>query len=241
MAFEEYQFLRYFIPGSLFVIYTTLMTFPILSSTAIDYLLRHPDFLLGIIGGAFAGSLAFGYIIYTFYDTVLYNRFAMNVEKRLLLQYLPTQIKKGKWDSLDEHEKKMIMEMIHVAGKDTKDCDRFYNIVRGWWSHFNARWVCLLFVPLLSGISVIFLYSFDVIISGRIFAFTLPNLILYIPIAIVIAIVSLVLKTGAKKPFNEAAQLEYYFIKYKVEKKNGDFEEMINILLDEKWKTKNKQ
>jgi len=234
MAFEEYQFLRYFIPGSLFVIYTTLIAFPILSSTAIA-MLGNPETLLGVIGGAFAGSLAIGYITYTFYDTFLYNRLAMNTKRRLLLQYLPTKIKE--WDSLLLHEKKMVMEMIHNTGKDTEACDRFYNIIRGWWSHFNARWVCLLFVPLLSGFSVLFLLSLNIILGGEIFAFNLPNLFLYVPIALVIVTISLVLKIGAENPFNEATQFEYYFVKYKIENNEEDFKEMIAILLEKKWKT----
>jgi len=71
MAFDEYQFLRYFIPGSLFVIYTTALVIPILNSFALYFLENHPDVLIGIVGGAFAAGLAFGYVIYTIYDTFL--------------------------------------------------------------------------------------------------------------------------------------------------------------------------
>ena len=84
MPFEEYQFLRYFIPGSLFVIYTTLIIYPALSLEILLFLEKNPEIVLGIIGGVFAGSLAFGYLVYTLYDTFLYNIIAMNPKRRKL-------------------------------------------------------------------------------------------------------------------------------------------------------------
>lgn len=129
MPFEEYQFLRYFIPGSLYVIYTSLITFPAFSLTIFNILNANKEIVIGVLGAAFAGSLAFGYLVYTFYDTVLYNAIAMKSNWRILLRYLAVKI--PGWDKLKNHEKKMIMEMIHTSGDYTKGVDKFYEIVRG--------------------------------------------------------------------------------------------------------------
>jgi hypothetical protein len=92
MAFDEYQFLRYFIPGSLYVVYTTFLMVPILNSTVIDFFKNDSSALLGIVGGAFGASLAIGYVVYSFYDTFLYNRWAMNFGNRKSLRYLAKKI-----------------------------------------------------------------------------------------------------------------------------------------------------
>jgi hypothetical protein len=58
VAFDEYQFLRYFIPGSLFVIYATALALPIINTDTLFFLQSYPDVVIGIVGGAFAAGLA---------------------------------------------------------------------------------------------------------------------------------------------------------------------------------------
>ena len=229
MAFEEYQFLRYFIPGSLFVIYTIVLVLPILNSTVVLYFESNPDALLGIIGGGFAASLAFGYIIYTIYDTFgPYDRDVMKSKKRPLFKYLSERIED--WDKFDKPKKKMFTEMLHITGADTKDCDRFYTIIRGFWSHFNARIVCCLWVPIFSAITIFFLIILDFVVGSKFFSFTFPNIFLYIPFTIGIVIISLILVIGAERPRSEATTLEYFFIKYRIDTHAISFEEMVRIL-----------
>jgi hypothetical protein len=213
MPFEEYQFLRYFIPGSLFVIYTSLIIYPALNADTLTFLESKPEIVLGIVGGAFAGSLAFGYLVYTFYDTVLYNLIAMNSKWRILLRYLAAKI--PEWNNLKNHEKKMIMEMIHTSGDYTRGVDKFYDIVRGWWSHFNARIVCALFVPALSlaTFGLLLLLDFFFLKTIEIFSFNNQYTASYTLIFITIFAISLCLFIGAIRPLREATQYEYYFIK----------------------------
>jgi hypothetical protein len=131
-VFEEYQFLRYFIPGSLFVMYTTLVFLPNLSKNVVSYILEKPDSLLGIVGAAFGASLAFGYIIYSVFDTLLYNPIALKNGWRKVLSYMEskidTEVNKKVWRGLNKEKKKEFLEMLFLSLGDAEKTNRFLNL-----------------------------------------------------------------------------------------------------------------
>jgi hypothetical protein len=181
----------------------------------LSFLKHHPDVLIGIVGGAFAAGLAFGYIIYTIYDTIHYDHLAMDEKRRPLLRYMANHI--DNWGRFTEAKQKMFMEMIHTSGENIEDCNNFYSIGRGFWSHFNARMVCYLWVPIFSVFTLALLVSSDFIIGVRFLSLTSPHIWLYTPVIVGIIIVSTILWFGASRPFNEATRFEYLFIRRRIE------------------------
>ena len=99
----------------------------------------------------------------------------MNPKNRILLRYLPNKIPNR--NTLKQHEKKMVMEMSHTSDEFGAGSDKFYDIVRGWWSHFNARIVCSFFVPVSSIVTVGLLFVIDSI-SVSYTHLTLPTILL---------------------------------------------------------------
>ena len=142
MTFEEYQFLRYFIPGSLYVIYTTALIVPILNPTVIDFFKKDTSALLGVVGGAFGASLAVGYIIYTFYDTFGYTPRMMDRNKRKMLDYIDHHVEG--WKEPIEANKKEFLDMLWIKFGENGSGDKYYATVKSMWSHLNARIVCYL-------------------------------------------------------------------------------------------------
>ena len=249
MAFEEYQFLRYFIPGSLYVIYTTALITPFLDPSVINFFENDPSALLGIVGGALGASLALGYIIYTFYDTFLYNRWAMNFENRVSLRYLAEKIEG--WDDprkpqntncINDYQKKMFLDMLWIGFDKDNLSERYDKTLRGMWSHLNARKVCYLFVPAFSVISFsLLVITLPIIIRETLFILPpLPNWGVFFLVLIVIGFISGVFRYGAKRPLNEGTTLEYFFIKQRIEEylTPEKFSIMVKNLLGTEAKTK---
>jgi hypothetical protein len=239
LAFEEYQFLRYFIPGSLFVIYVSFLAIPNIDGPIIPFLLRHPDILIGIVGGAFGASLAFGYLVYSFYDWTSYNRLAMHCSKgkRRILGYMGEKIED--WDSSDpqkkipDSQKKEFLDMLYrLLGNEGKN-QQIADMVRGIWSHFNARIVCAIFVPILAGASVFLFHIINLLISPYMSQWTLENHLtssivfnfqwfFVVPWLIAVFVISLFLGLGATRPYEEACTVEYFSIRHKIECENSE-------------------
>ncbi len=239
--FEEYKFLRYFIPGSLFVIYTTSLVLPFLDSAILRYFKNNPNALLGLIGGAFGASLAFGYIIYTFYDTFLYNVIVMKEKKgklfpeRPLLLYIKDRLRPyfeesalrhqevelekdwgEQWKKIDRPIKKVFIEMFFITSDNSKDHDKFQTILRGWWSHFSARIVCSICVPIFSFASLLVLFISDIILERNVFAFPISHVGLWLLCVSLIVIISIIIGIGANNPLKESFHFESFFIKSKI-------------------------
>ena len=189
---------------------------------------------MGIVGGAFGASLAFGYIIYTFYDTFDYNRRAMDENKRPLLNYVAKNVGEG-WKNLSQAKKKMFIEMIHTCTKDHEsgNCDRFYSIGRGFWSHYSARIVCCSWVPLVSVFTVLFLYALTNITTLSVLTFNSDRILFYAMFwglsSTLITIISLVLWYRSDRPYNEAVEYEYLFVRRLMNNKK-DFDELKKLL-----------
>lgn len=241
MGFEEYQFLRYYIPGSLYIIYIGVLTVSILNPVLINFFKNDTSALLGLVGGAFGASLAIGYIIYTFYDTFLYSKWAMDFKNRESLRYLAKKIEgwddpnePGNKNNIEEHNKKMFLDMLWISfDKDTLS-ERYDKTLRGMWSHLNARKVCYLVVPAFSLFSVFLLAIIALLIGKSLFSFQATNLLLFAIVVGIVAGISEVLREGAKRPLEEVTTLEYFFIKNRIEKNQDDFDEMVERLLNRK-------
>ena len=197
------------------MIYTTALVIPILDTGALSVLESHPDVVIGIVGGAFAAGLAFGYAIYTIFDTIFYGHDAMKQEKRPLLRYMANHVEN--WDSFSEARQKMFIEMTHTTGKNMEDCESFYLIERGFRSHYNARIVCSLFTPIAAAITLSFFVISSYLTANKFLTLTSPYTWLDIPVAFGIFVISAILYIGAKRPCDEAAQLEYLFIRRRIE------------------------
>ena len=243
LVFAEYQFLRYFIPGSLYVIYTSLLIIPNLGDDVVKYLGQNGNVLIGVFGGAFAAGLAFGYVIYTFYDTWLYNRLAMRPCWRDILKYMD---KINVWKELNNEQKKEFLDTLYYYLGDRDPMNqKFSETIRGIWSHFNARIVCSIFVPAFSIATIFLLRTVELgsDIKFELFyfrSFHYPGFqIKYFcfSLAIIIAI-SIVLVIGARRPYKEAVKLEFYFLKLKIEKSRTEFESLARILLSASFPNK---
>jgi len=177
---EEYQLLRYYIPGSLFLIYLSVLIIP--NSGNIILYVREFSILelIGVFLGFFTISPPIGYIIYSIYDWTLYRRISKWKKKRTALQLIEEWAKNEKV-TLDNVKKKELIDFaFYFSLKDSnfKISDQIGETIRGFWSHFNARVVCSIYVPLfvLSSILItnyilnwnIFFPTFPTIISGSI-------------------------------------------------------------------------
>lgn len=150
---EQYQFLRYYIPGSLSLIYFFGL---ILASVGenVFQVLKNPA-LISLVVGVFAISPALGYVIYTFYDWTLYNRIARCSERRTL-NLLDTwaneeRFRRGeRWE--DVRRKELIDFALYSSLHDShfRTSNRITETVRGFWNHVNARLVSATFVPIAS-------------------------------------------------------------------------------------------
>lgn len=228
MAFDEYQFLRYFIPGSLYVIYSAAMTATVLNPEKLDFFKNNPDVLLGIVGGAFGAALAMGYLIYTFYDTFHYNHWAMNRNRRGILTYLESRI--ADWKLLDDARKKEFIDLLWITLNADSLSERYSALVKGIWSHLNARKVCCYWVPSFSVFTLFLLYLFSNIVL-RVNLFTMENWVLFALVLAIIGGISAVLWFGEERPLDEGTTIEYYFIQNRIETNPVEFEDLVHRIL----------
>lgn len=243
LVFEEYQFLRYFIPGSLYVFYTSLLIIPNLADTIVKDLGQNGNVLIGVFVGAFGASLAFGYVIYTFYDSFLYNFLAMRPGWRDILRLMESEI--NVWTKKSNEKKKEFLDTLYYY-LDKRDPmnQKFSETIRGIWSHFNARIVCLFFVPTFSGVTVFLLWLVEQGSDLKLFSFRSFSLMegqrTYLSLcAFIIVVISSVFLWGARRPYKEAVKLEYYFLKSKIEDSRGNFESLAKTLLGASFPNKN--
>lgn len=236
--FEEYRFLRYYIPGSLYVIYMAFLVAPYLSENIRDYLLlKNPNVLLGLFAGAFGASLALGYVIYTIYDSILYEKLAMKKE-RPILEYLMNRI--NGWCNLENYEKKEFIDTLyHLLGESDRN-EQFVRKIRGIWSNFNSRVVCSIFVPFSCGVTIVLLLIIEVFSDVKLFSIgtsgllgeigQISYLIVYL---IVMIIISCIFWHWKERPYWEALTLEGNFLKSKIEKdgEEKEFERLTKLLL----------
>jgi len=159
---EQYQFLRYYIPGSLSLAYLFLLVLVNTGERIFDLLIGTGT--VSVVIGTFTLSPALGYVIYQFYDTLLYNRIA-RCKKRKALNLLDTWAdakgfpKGDNWEST--RRKELIDFILYSSATDSsfEISDQLADTIRGFWSHINARIVSSVFVPISSGILFLLLNS----------------------------------------------------------------------------------
>jgi hypothetical protein len=168
------------------------------------------DVLIGVFAGAFGASLAFGYVIYTFYDSLLYNVLAMRPGWRDILKYME---RIDVWKKLDNAQRKEFLDtLFYYLGKRDPMNQKFSETIKGIWSHFNARIVCLLFVPIFSGVTVTILWLIEQGGGPRLFSFRsfgfLGGQRTYLSLCVsIIIVISLVLLWGGKKTVQRSRQI----------------------------------
>jgi hypothetical protein len=240
MAFDEYQFLRYFIPGSLYSIYTMALIVSVLSPDVLVYFSVHPEALLGIVSGIIGSSLAIGYLLYSFFDKCCYQRLVWDTKKRLSKEYLGKLI--FDWDEIEKskpEQAKMFLDMLWITFKDSDSSEKYSTTLRGTWSHLCARLCCCFVVPFFSFVSfgfVLFANWFTEYLQTdlkfHLFSLAPQNLIFIIFGAIIIILISVFLGLGANRPFKEGTTLELFFIKHIIDKEPSEFKRLVKTILD---------
>lgn len=155
---EQYRFMRYYLPGSLLLIYMIGLIVPNLSDEAIGLL--NPQAIIGIFAGAFVASPTIGYMIYGFYNHI-YEHWAGKKEERYALKYLEDLefVKENNRDHYKKQlrcfiQKKEFLDLLYhsTLEKDgeIKIDSKIIETLKNHLSNFAARVVCGLFVPLFS-------------------------------------------------------------------------------------------
>jgi hypothetical protein len=240
MAFDEYQFLRYFIPGSLFSIYTSILIFSVLTPEVLYYFTFHPEFLIGIITGIVGSALPFGYLLYSFFDSTLYQKVTWNIKRRRIISDLDEVIENFKDIAKNEPARaKIFVDMLWIRFEDSDSSQKYSVVVRGTWSHLCARLTCCSIVPILSFISYFIFVRFIVA-----YANSLPSNLIFQPFTsenwfwgisvVVIILISICLCLGAKRPLKEGTTLESFFIKYIIEENPSEFKKLVEKSLSAK-------
>lgn len=252
---ERYQFLRYYIPGFLFLSYMFgLITvnidrsvFEILKTLGLDP--------ITLVAAAVAISPAIGYIIYTSYDSIGYNSIIAKSKKRealsLLVKWAEKEEYPKKGETLDFTRKKELIDFaLYCSRKDTgfEISGQIAETIRGFWSHAAARYVSSIFVPLACacflGILLVLNYSSVLNLPFKEYVDN-QNL----PLILLIIALSICMGYPARRIVGEAFALEEYVVRVreqavreymKLEKKQrSETEDKLNcVRLREKFKKK---
>jgi hypothetical protein len=173
MAFEEYQLLRYFIPGSLCVAYFLLLAVPCLSSESIDFIVDKSEVLIAIIGAAFAASPAIGYVVYSFYTNTQYDNDSVTSKDKQMNEFMLGKIGEN-WGTIEIWRKKEFLDFLYFWDDKQGRGTLYYEKIHGIWNHFVARKISALYVPIT--IAVIFPICYFAGFLNNIPIFSLPNL-----------------------------------------------------------------
>jgi hypothetical protein len=95
------------------------------------------------------------------------------------------------------------------------------------WSHFTSRVVNGLLVPIFSGFTFGLIYWLE----GNNFIEFSPSVFPNIAIVATIIGLSVLFLWGARRPYGEAARLELFFLKSKIESDPECFETLVSMLL----------
>lgn len=216
---EQYRFMRYYLPSSLFLIYVMILTIPNLSAETLKFLSQQA--IIGIFTGAFVASPIIGYLIYAFYNC-LYEYLAGKRTLRPALRYIEdlTFVNDNKRARYKEKlkcfiQKKEFLDLIYHStlekNGEIKIDREILGTLKNHLSAFAARVVCGLFVPLLC-IPSYFILRQVLSFFGVNFTSSSPLLITSI---VIIIILSGVLLWDCQRVLYEAYQLEAYLIKVK--------------------------
>jgi hypothetical protein len=175
MSFEQYQFMRYYLPGSLFLVYLALLLSPFSGPRLVEFMKSNFGGLVTLVLGVFVVSPAVGYVLYIWYDTNVYNKKFMDWSpgQRPSLGLLVACALKGELpstrakkpdqlttiegskecqDKLRPATKGLIDFIIHteVGEKQSAVKSRAAGNLPSYWSNYAARYICSRIAPLSS-------------------------------------------------------------------------------------------
>lgn len=218
---ERYTFLRYYLPGSLFITYMLILIIPNLA--------QQPEDLVVAIVGAFGASPVVGYLIYALYNNH-YEEKAKDTNRRGALRYL-SELRFVKEDGErkdykalleSDKQKKEFLDLVFwsncKAAKNEADIDinpEIVQVLKNHLSSYAARTVCGIYVPLVSVIGFGVVQILGIVSQspdGPIFAW--KPLFVFLWFAMLV-LVSLPLLYDRDRVLDEAFQLEENFVKAK--------------------------
>jgi hypothetical protein len=221
-AWEQYQFLRYYMPGFLFFTYLGIILVPALEAQTFDV-----AEIIGIFGGIIVSSPVIGYLIYNPFN--LCYEYVFSRMHRPALDFIANaefaEIEerdnyRSKIPNRYTQQKELIDLFLNVDYLDKKPDARIntqvLNTLRNQLNNFASRVVCGFFAPLASFFVAFVLYQFSLFGGSAFGSYSFNNFILTISIASIIA-VSFFLLIGAPKVLEEAFALEGYVIRSKRE------------------------
>lgn len=216
----QYRFMRYYLPGSLMILY--MISFLIVNLSEESFELLVPEALIGIFSGAFVASPTLGYLLYSFY-THIYEHWEKNRDWRTALTYID-EFKFIKDQRKQEHykrqlrcflQKKEFLDLIYHSTLDGSQGIRFdqglAETLKNHLSIFAARFVCGLLVPVFC-IPLTPLLAWTLGIFGTTFTLRLELSLL---LSAVVCAASFSLLLGYKRILFEAYQLEAYYVRAK--------------------------
>jgi len=150
---EQYQFLRYYIPGSLALIYFLILILANIGERIFELSFSN-EALTSLVLGAFVISPAIGYVIYLFYDWILYNRIAECCERETLhlLDRWAEEERFRRGERWRIKRKELIDFALYsrLEDSDFEISDSIAETIRRFWNHINARLTSAVFVPIAS-------------------------------------------------------------------------------------------
>lgn len=156
---ELRQFLRYFIPGTVFLLEMILVLLPVLN---LRVFVKNPN-LLQVVGLAVVFSPAIGYLNYIWYDKLFYarigrgeNAWLFKADKRPLIEKVKKELNQNKLDNRTFGLVNLVLYSKAIsAGNRSQglDMSELIEAIRGFWDNHNARFVLLMPVWLFAMIS----------------------------------------------------------------------------------------
>lgn len=216
---ERYQFLRYYIPGFLFLSYMFGLITVNIDRSVFELFKTLGLDPISLVAVAVAISPAIGYIIYAFYDWTLYRRLSKCKTQRITLKIIDEWAKTEKYpkkaETLDFTRKKELIDFaLYCSRKDTgfEISKQIAETIRGFWSHVAARYVSSIFVPLACacffGILLVLNYSSVLNLPFKEYVDN-QNL----PLILLIIALSICMGYPARRTVGEAFALEEYVVR----------------------------
>ena len=211
---ELYQFLRYYLPGSLLLMYIGLFIIHVLAPATFDIGL---DKILAVFVGLLAANYAVGYLVYVPF-VYKYEKMAMNSEKRPALGYILRLAKEEECENYlrCDTQKKEFLDLAYHSNYESASELRIHPEIiatlKNNLSNYAARYVCGTYVPLavIPGIILTIPTLAFVEIS-----FELKNVwFIFVALTAVLSI-SLLLSMDRERVLNETFALEEFMIRTK--------------------------
>lgn len=214
---EIYQFLRYYLPGSLLLIYSSLFIVPFIDpNTFIGLSL---DKMIAVLVGLLGANYAIGYIVYIPFN-YKYEKLAVNPEKRPSLKLIALMAKKEGFDNYLRcgTQKKEFLDLVYHSNIETtsnlKIHPEIVNTLKNHLSNYAARHVCGTYVP-IAIVPVVFLTLPLLTFVG--ISFQLSNFWFVFPTLIMVLAISVSLSIDRERVLNETFVLEELMVKAKAE------------------------